>query len=312
MAKRQDMAKTLSEIIDIDVNEIIDDVNHSQESEISERYRIRLDDDTFYVKNSYQYFKKTPVHYLSSNPSFEKSLYNQKIALYHILTCQNTNFNLAQTMADCIYCKGHENEIAEFLFENELVESHDNSSVNVTAKGIEYLNSISWIEYYLIFLDRFDFREFDEFMKVDFWNSALEFLDTHYNLAVKRHDLTGQFDAQSSKALYHILTRDMRNALDEEMKLFIIRLNPVHESPDELIFHEALNPVNVSNLNSLLEICEIDDAEKLFIKNWDELDLENPVISKRDSLKYLMDALKLDNLDDLNRSAEKYYLMENV
>jgi hypothetical protein len=68
----------------------------------------------------------------------------------------------------------------------------------------------------------------------------------------------------------------------------------------------------VSNLNSLLEICEIDGAEELFMKNWDELDLENPVISKMDSLKYLRDALKLDNLDDLNRSAEKYYLMENV
>ena len=53
-------------------------------------------------------------------------------------------------------------EIRHFLVENGLINSTD---LTLTLNGTEYLNSMGWIDDYLLFLDRFDFDEFEMFYK---------------------------------------------------------------------------------------------------------------------------------------------------
>lgn len=288
--------KLLNDIMDIDVEEVIDHINHSQLEEIQKRPRFKLNDDLFYVKNSYDYFKITPIHYLADIPEFRE--YDERIAAYQMLKC---------IREDAISDKTREDEISEFLLENNLVDSND---FRLTSDGIEWLNSMGWIECYLTFLDRFDFTEFENHLKKgdDFMNAAAEFLEKHYRLALKRHDLKAQFDAQASKALYHVVNGNFTSALDEEIKLFMVRLNPTYRSENELLFHEAVNQVNIHNLNSLFEICKTNDFEELFKRNWKSLDMKNLIIGEEESFDIFSEAVMGMNPDDLNRRAEKHYL----
>ena len=109
------------------------------------------------------------------------------------------------------------------------------------------------------------------------------------------------FDIKAEKAFKYVENSDFENALDEEIKLFIIRLNP---QIDDLIHHEPVNQVNIDNLNVLIGICETDDLDELFDKNWD---LKKPIVPKEKSFKLLKGGLESSDLDKLNKMAEKYY-----
>lgn len=298
MKRKAHFGKLLSDIMDIDVEEMIDHVNSSQLNEIQKRPRIKLNDDLYYIKNSYDYFKATPVHFISDTPEFKSK--NERISAYRTLKSLNEGSGFDEAVFEC-------GEIRHFLVENGLMNSTD---LTLTLKGTEYLNSMGWIDDYLLFLDRFDFDEFERFYKnseKDFMNASLEFLDIHFNLATERHDLKAQFDAQSSRALCQVINGKLSEALDEEMKLFIIRLNPAYASKNELLFHEAVNRVNLHNLSVLFEVCKTTDYEGSFKRNWKTLRIENPPIGEDESLSIFNGAMAGDDLDELNRMAETYY-----
>ena len=348
--------KELAKAIGIDLEALNADVRHSKNEQIKSRLHLPIIDNLIYIKNSYEYYKDTPVHFFKYNKQKDDDEYNEKIAVYQALTKLKNNPSLDNATDLEDYFLFYD-EIQEFLFENELIESYEYADTfwdhvyeintyeeikefledekidssgdkrdlvermkklhmyeelgefyfKLSKKGVEYYNSVSWIGFYLIFLDNFDFYEFEEFMDGNFMNSALEFLDKHAEIALKKNDLTRQYDVQSSKALYYIVNRDWRNALDEEVKLFITRLNPVFQDDDELVFHESINQVNVGNLINLLEVCDIEDTERLFRQNWDKLDLKKPLISKEKSLKYFKDALNGMNVEELRHDADTYY-----
>ena len=81
----------------------------------------------------------------------------------------------------------------------------------------------------MVYKDTFDLIEFEDYFHKsgnDFNNDSLKFLNKHLNHAIKRNDFMALFDALSSKAMYYTINNDLTSALNEEMKLFIVRLNP--------------------------------------------------------------------------------------
>ncbi|PWB87522.1 hypothetical protein MBBTH_10880 [Methanobrevibacter thaueri] len=65
--------------------------------------------------------------------------------------------------------------------------------------------------------------------------TSLIFLDTHQDLALKRNDYMVLFDVQLSKAPYYVVNKDFSEDLREELKLFLMRLNPI----SKLIIHSC-------------------------------------------------------------------------
>ena len=287
-----DFEKFLTEIVGADSAELQDSVNQSIADEISKRPHIRLNDDLSYIKNTYEYFKKTPIHFLE--PKLPKETFNEKIASYIALNQLKTS--IGSEIAD--------SEVKEFLIENGYIDES-----GLTAKGERYFNSIRWVGHYLTFLDSFDFYEFEDYLNnsgEEFMPTALKFLNTHFDLALKRNDFKALFVAQSSKALYHAINKNLENALIEEMKLFIVRLNPNCEN-HQLTFHEAINQVNILNLNSLIVVCEITDIEMLFNGAWESLKYDKLYFDKKSSFDLLIRALTTTDLDIINKDIEDAY-----
>ena len=362
MKQEPHFGKPLGEISGIDLDELNSHVKQSVAEEIEERAHFKLNDNLFYIKNHYEYFKDTPVHYLADTPVKHGSL-NLEIATYQTLNNLKSYPDLDMVILELEDYFEFDEEIKEFLFKNNLVESYeygdgfwdyvyeinsteelksylDSENIDstgdkrdmvsrirklnlyedfsvfdfkLTKKGIRYLNSIGWIKHYLEFLDYFDFYEFEDYLdsqKGDFMNIAWDFLERHWSVAVDREDFIAAIDVQSAKSLYHIVTGNWRDALDEELKLFIVRLNPICSDDDGLVFHAPIDYVNIHNLTNLLALCKMEDVEHLFKRNWEALDFKKPWISKEKSFEYFTKALTSSNPDELNSSAEEYYFKE--
>ena len=358
--------KQLAKMMGIDLDELNASVEDSKTREIAERLHVRLADGEFYIKNKYENFRDTEIHYLKDSPQIRPS-YNEKIASYIVLNGLKTEPFLERTIWDFMdhydeYADEEfecDEDIKEFLFSNDYVESLDygdgfweyvyeiNSyedlkeylddegidssgdkrdlierikelkpyddfnefTFKLSKKGDEYLESIGWIRFYLTYLDRFDFYEFEEYLAQsagEFEKVSLDFLDEHINLALKRNDFEALFDAQSSKALCRVVFKDLPSALNEEVKLFIVRLNPTLEG-DDVVFHEAVERVNINNIKTLIKLCSIDDLKGLFSSNWDLLDYEKKWFDEKSSFDIFTKALKSRNPDDLSNEVENRY-----
>ncbi|WP_405294539.1 hypothetical protein [Methanobrevibacter sp.] len=224
---------------EIDMEELTASLDKSILEEISKRPHIKLGNELTYIKNTYEYFKDSPIRCL--NPEREPD-------------------------------------------------------PSKTYDGYP-------------FLDFFDHMEFEEFQKEsgdDLMESALKFIDAHLNLALKRNDYFALFDSQSSKALYYAFNEDFKNALKEELKLFLVRINP-HCDKTQLVFHEGVNQVNIHNLNDLIIACEIEDVETLFNNVWDELEFEMTYFDKKESYDILIESLNACDLDGINCNIERRY-----
>lgn len=208
-----------------------------------------------------------------------------------------------------INSEGSKRDLVDRAREMHLYEEFNEFDFKISKKGEKYFESIKWIEYYLIFLDTFDFYEFDEYYAPDedFMPQALTFIDRHLNTAFERHDLTAFFDAQSSKALYHIVNEDYDNALIEELKLFLARLNPIYKDSEELVFHNAVNRVNISNLKCLMIKTGNNDLKSLFNEAWDGMLFERKFFNRKKSFKILIKALSVENAEDINPKIEGVY-----
>ena len=237
----------LVKIAGADMNELTDSVNRSIAEEISKRPHIKLEEDLYYIKNAYDYFKRTPIHFL--NP-------------LNAMSSGNSD---------------------DFKTEDERLQ---------------------------VILDSFDMNEFGDYLKnsdESLMPTVWRFLDEHFNLALKRDDFKAIFDAQSSKAIYQAINNNIEDALTEELKLFIIRLNPIlNES--EIIFHEPINQVNVLNLNTLIILCKTDDLEKVFDDAWKSLNFKKKYFDRKTSYNLLMTALTTADIDEINHEIESEYL----
>lgn len=205
---------------------------------------------------------------------------------------------------------GSKRDLVNRAKELHLYEELNEFEFKPSYKGRKYLVSISWIEYYLIFLDRFDFYEFEDYYEpeMEFMPQALSFIDLHLNSSFKNYDFIAFFDALSSKALYYIVNGDYVNALAEEMKVFLTRVNPISDDIEEdLVFHHPLDRVNIDNIKNLIEITGTSDLESLFNDNWDSMRFNQVFFERNESFEIFIKALKSDYCEDLNPELEEVY-----
>ena len=208
---------------------------------------------------------------------------------------------------------GNKDDLILRLIKNNFFYEFGIDNFVLTSKGEIVLQKTSWVDTFMVNMDYFDFDDFLNFLienqsGSNFEKLASKYLNQQLKIAYKNRDFHRLHDVYASKALLHIRWEDFKKALIYELKLFIIRLNPIYLTNDDL---KSYNPVEYSNIHNIVELggyCNIHNFKKLFNKSWSELNLEKKLIPKKRCLNYLNKAMEGYDLDELSDEIrEKYY-----
>ena len=208
---------------------------------------------------------------------------------------------------------GNKDDLILRLIKNNLFYEFGINNFVLTSKGEFALKKTSWVNTFMTNMDYFDFDDFLNFMIENqsisnFEKLASKYLNQQLKIAYKNRDFHRLHDVHASKALLSIRWENIKKALIYELKLFIIRLNPIYLTNDDL---KSYNPVEYSNIHNIVELggyCNIYNFKKLFNKSWSELYLEKKLIPKKRCLNYLNKAMEGYDLDELSDEIrENYY-----
>ncbi|MBR0271188.1 MAG: SAP domain-containing protein [Methanobrevibacter sp.] len=186
---------------------------------------------------------------------------------------------------------------------NRLVNYESENSYVVTDYGIHRFMGVNWVAFYNALLAYFDFDDYEYYMTEYDTGSVLEnslnYLDENIKKGYDEEDFNRLHDAFSSLALININEEDYENALFNELKVFILKLNPVFLDNEELKDYIPIHHSNINNIDALSALAEIDDLKAIFNDAWDDIKFDKKLTSKEDSYNYLNQALNED-IDELN------------
>ena len=176
------------------------------------------------------------------------------------------------------------------LYELALKKNYIKNKTALTEKGLKFTADNLWMEYFQNFLENFNFDEFEEFYKNS--NSSVEccsldFLDKHIDDSKKKRDFNRLITSYSSKAAIYDHIGRYENSLKTDLKIFILNLNPLYLTKQDLKYHEPVDEFNIYSLREFTKHYTIKTIQKLFNQQWSEIDFEKMVITKKQSWKLL-------------------------
>ena len=147
-----------------------------------------------------------------------------------------------------------------------------------------------------------------EHNSIDFIQNAINYLNEHLKIAYQRKDFHRLHDVFSAKSFLYLHNEEFKKALTEELHLYMLRLNPIFLSPEELESYEAIEYSNINNIGILSIFANTHNLKKIFNKTWSHMKFKDRLISKKMSLKYLNRAVGGEDLDELSwEISEKYF-----
>ena len=195
------------------------------------------------------------------------------------------------------------------IIENGLVGETGISDFVVTPPGELAYDQTSWIDFLNDNLDIFDLNDFSNFTEnyknTPFEQQCEQYLSEHLKIAFTKKDHKKIHDTIASKSLSNTMFKNPSAALNDEIQLFIVNLNPVYL--DDLEDYNFISKSNISNIASLSQAANKKNLKKVFNKNWDKLDFDKIVIGKKTALKYLTDAVNGKNIEDIEKNIKKEY-----
>lgn len=195
--------------------------------------------------------------------------------------------------------------------ENHLFSEFGENEFQLTEEADHILNGSEWIETYKQCLDYFDFDELENYMienrSAGFIQNTINYLNQHLKIAYRRKDFHRLHDVFSAKAIFYLFEDEFKKALTEELHLYMLRLNPIFLSSEELESYEAIMHSNINNIAVLSSLSNIHNLKKIFNKTWSHMEFENRLISKKISLKYLNRAMDGEYFDELSLEISDRY-----
>lgn len=126
--------------------------------------------------------------------------------------------------------------------------------------------------------------------------NLVEFIDLHYDLAIKRNDHPGIIYSLESKAYYYnVHTKDFKKGCDEILKQFILSINPIYLSERYFGEYEPITYSLNKNLTAIADELPRDYILKRFNEIWDEFEFEKLFITYDDASDYLNHLLDDEN-----------------
>ena len=150
---------------------------------------------------------------------------------------------------------GNKNDLVLRLRENNLYSEFEENEFQLTQDGYYLLAGSQWIEIYEHCMDYFDLDDLENYMmdhnSLDFIQNAMNYLNEHSKIAYQRKDFHRLHDVFSAKSFLYLQNEEFKKALTEELHLYMLRLNPVFLSPEELESYEAMEYSNINNIGNL-------------------------------------------------------------
>ena len=204
---------------------------------------------------------------------------------------------------------GNKDELIKRLIENGLFNELGENEFILTEKGKEILNNTGWIQFYYKNLTCFDFNDLGNFLSskknIYFRPHCEEYLNKHLEKAYNEKDFMKLHDTLVAKAICYVSWERYLEALNEELQLFMIKINPVYlKNIDK---HEFITSSNIANIASLI-LYTNKQLKKIFNKNWKELKLDKTVINKKTALKYLTKLINGEDTSKINNDIKKDYM----
>ena len=271
-----------------------------------------IDLSMFYEEGDAIYMKNycTSRFITDMDESVPKHMFNEdrfnivtySMFIYEVLSELPNNPNLDEAISQFDF-ELEDKIVKDILVSNGFVELKNNGDAFVTDYGEMRLFAVNWVGFYKLCLDYFHFYDFEEYMNQydtgDVVENAHNYLNENLKIAYKRHDFSRLHDVFASKAIVHVSQKEFEQALFNELKLYIVKLNPIYLSDDDLKDYKAIEYPNVNNLDVLSDLAEIDVAD-IFDKCLNELEIDKILISKDDALSYLNRAWDGEELDELS------------
>jgi len=210
---------------------------------------------------------------------------------------------------------GNKVDLATRIVENGVYTELDGADVILSLKGEHRLHyDFSWIKFYTIGMEyEFDFRDFESYLSnhmnyQKFDEVVFGYLNEHLKRAYDERDYYLLFDVIASKTMRHIYNRDFKKALIEELKLFILKLNPIYLDVEERkSMDNVIDYDNIQNIAMLMAILKMSNVKKLFNRAWNNIELKNKLVPKKKAFRYLNRALDNDNFKSMSDEIIRIY-----
>lgn len=126
--------------------------------------------------------------------------------------------------------------------------------------------------------------------------NLVEFIDMHYDLALKRRDHQGLINGLESKGYYYnVHLDDFKKGCDELLKQYILCINPIYLPKRYFKKYEPVSLYLNRNLIAIREELSTVYILKRFNELWDEFELDKSFTVYDDALEYLNKLLEDGN-----------------
>ena len=281
--------------------------------------RPTIDLSEYYVNYNAQYMKNYTTSRLLVNleplPKYklkepEFNIVSYSYMIYHVLTALQINPNLDEVL-DNVELQIPKDTAKNILISEGFIDV-EGKTASVTQYGFFRLSGVSWVSLYDTCLDYFDFDDFERYMQeYDTGNvvkNAFNYLDEHLKIARQNREFNRLYDVYSSKALLYLNEERFKNALIEELKIFVLKLNPVYLDKKDLKDYKAVEYPNINNIFELNDLAEVKSLKRVLYKAWMDVEFDEMYLDKKEAFKYLTRTKKGEVLDDLSDEiADKYF-----
>lgn len=247
--------------------------------------------------------------YKLEEPEFNIVMYSYMI--FHVLTRLQENPNLEEVL-DSVELQFDSRTARNLLESKGFIEVISDNEAYVTDYGLFRLEGVDWVKFYESYLDYFDFDDFERYMLDNDTGSvpknALNYLDEHLKIAQENKEFNRMHDVFSSKAMVYLQLGEFKNALIEELKIFVLKLNPVYLNKKDLESYYAIEFPNINNILELNDLAEVKSLKRALYKAWIDIEFDEMLMTKKEAFEYLTRASNGEILDDLSEEiANKYF-----
>ena len=232
--------------------------------------------------------------------------------IYHVLTPLLEDSDLEEVL-DNVELQFDSKSARNILESKGFIDVVSDNEAYVTEYGLLRLGGVQWVGFYESYLDYFHFDDFERYMIDNDTGSvpknALNYLDEHLKIAQENKEFNRMHDVFSSKAMVYALSeKEFKKALNEELKIFVLKLNPVYLNKKALKSHKAVEFPNINNILVLEDLAKVKSLKRALYKAWMDIEFDEMLMTKNEAFEYLTRASDGEVLDDLSDEiSDKYF-----
>ena len=318
------------ELVDAYYNNDVDlfnEINNNYDLGLTSIDQIKLIEDRpsfdlskFYQNYQAQYIKNyttsrlivdlepLPKHILKKP---EINIVSYSYMIYHVLNQLELNPNIDEVLEN-VELHFSSDTAKDILSSKGFITLSSDGSAEITSYGYLRLRGVNWVGFYENYLDYFDFDDFERYMKEydtgSVINNSLNYLDEHLKIAYENKEFDRLHDVFSSKAMIYLNDEEFKNALLEELKLFVLKLNPVFLDEIDFDSYQAIEFPNINNICELNDLAEPKSLKRVLYKAWLDVEFEERLMTKKEAYQYLNRATEGEMFDELSSEvADKYF-----